>query len=207
MKSIAAMAAMGAAGQRFSRKRQPTDHVLTFGAAGSVRIPDSGRFVRIIEATDDVYIKLDDISTELKRAVKSQVSSEGFESVVIRSAVAQTIRLCISDEPQDEGREAVSVSVTASVTPGNTFAGVADVALVAATATTILAADADRLTALIKNPSSNTASVRIGTTGSTGAAQGFELEPGESISIATTAAIVGYSVPAQSVSVSVVRDV
>ena len=190
-----------------ARKRQPTDHVLTYSGAGSVRIPDSGRFVRIIEATDAVYIKLDDISTELKRAVKSQISSEGFESVIVRSEVAQTIRLCISDEPQDEGRDAVSVSVTASVTPGNTFAGISDVALVAVTATEILPADAERLTALIKNPSSNAASVRIGTTGSTGAAQGFELEPGESIIIATTAAIVGYSVPGESVSVSVVRDV
>lgn len=187
--------------------KQPTDHVFTFAGAGSVRIPDSGKFVRVIEATDDVYIKLDDVSTELKRGVKSQVSSEGFENVVIRSLVAQTVRICISDQPQDEGRDDVAVNTTASITPGNTFAGAADVALAAAAATLIIASDADRLGVLIKNPSSNAASVRIGGLASVGAAQGIELEPGESIPIATTDAIYGYSVPGESVSVSVVREV
>lgn len=187
--------------------KQPTDHVFTFAGAGSVRIPDSGKFVRVIEATDDVYIKLDDVSTELKRGVKSQVSSEGFENVVIRSLVAQTVRICISDQPQDEGRDDVVVNTTASITPGNTFAGAADVALAAAAATLIIASDADRLGVLIKNPSSNAASVRIGGLASVGAAQGIELEPGESIPIATTDAIYGYSVPGESVSVSVVREV
>lgn len=187
--------------------KQPTDHLITFAGAGSVRIPDSGRYVRIIEATGDVYLKLDDVSTELKRGVKSQVSSEGFSAVVVRSAIAQTIRLCISDQPQDEGRDDVAVTTSASIVPGNTFEGSADVALAAATATQIIGADATRLGVLIKNPSSNTASVRIGGAATVGAAQGIELEPGESIPVATTAAVWGYSVPGESVSVSVVREV
>lgn len=187
--------------------KQPTDHEFTFGGPGVWRIPDSGRYVRIIEATGDVYLKLDDVSTELKRGVKSQVSSEGFSQVVVRSAIAQTVRICISDQPQDEGRDDVAVTTAASITPGNTFAGAADVALTAATATEIIGADATRLGVIIKNPSSNTASVRIGGAASVGAATGIELEPGESMPVATTAAVWGYSVPGETVSVSVVREV
>lgn len=187
--------------------RHPTDHELVFTGAGSRQVSSAGKYVRILEATGDVYIKIDAISTELKRGKKSEIATPGFKKIMVRSAIAQTVRLVISDQPQDEGRDDVAVTTTASITPGNTFEGVADVPLTAATASKISNSDATQLGVIIKNPSSNTASVRIGGAASVGAAQGIEIEPGESIPIATTAEVWGYSAPGESVSVSVVREV
>ena len=185
----------------------PTDHELVFTGAGSRQVSTAGKYIRILEATGYVYIKVDAKSTEFKRSKKSEIATPGFGRIVVRSEIAQTVRLVISDLPQDEGRDDVAVTTTASITPGNTFEGVADVPLAAAAATLIIAADATRLGVIIKNPSSNTASVRVGGLASVGVAQGTELDPGESIPVATTAAVYGYSVPGETVSVSVVREV
>lgn len=186
---------------------RPIEYSLTFSGAGERELQVNGRYLYINDATGDVFVSLDN-GSELQRGKKSNVANgEPFTRLRVRSAIAQTVRLTVSEERQDEGRDDVAVTTTASITPGNTFQGSADVALVAVTATEIIAADATRLGVLIKNPSSNTASVRIGGAASVGAAQGIELEPGESIPIATTDAVYGYSVPGESVSVSVVREV
>lgn len=167
-----------------------------------------GDFYAVVDNTDEFTIAFDG-SNRIAYATAGTGGefTEAYRRVTLNSPTTQTVVIVLGYGRFNDARASINATLNATFSPGNTFAGVADVALVAATATQILAADATRLTALIKNPSSNTASVRIGTTGSTGAAQGFELEPGESISIATTAAIVGYSVPGESVSVSVVRDV
>lgn len=184
-----------------------TDHQAVFGGAGERVFDVVGRHVLITESTGDVYVAFDD-QNFVKWRKKSNINAGYFfKRITIKSLIAQTVEFVVSDEMQQEGRDDVAVTTTASITPGNTFEGVADVALVAITATQIIAADATRLGVLIKNPSSNTASIRIGANGSVGAAQGIELEPGESIPVATTAAVWGYSVPGESVSVSVVREV
>lgn len=188
-------------------RKQLKDNVAVFGGAGTKQFDGRGQYVLITAATDDVYVAFDD-QAFIKWRKKSNINAGYiFSRVTIKSLVAQTVEFVVSEEKQEEGRDDVAVTTTASITPGNTFEGVADVALVAITATQIIAADSTRLGVIIKNPSTNTASVRIGASGSVGAAQGIELEPGESIPIATTAAVWGYSVPGQSVSVSVVREV
>lgn len=190
--------------------KYPTDHTLVFGGAGMQTVPESGRHVRVIEATDDVYIKIDDTSTELKRGVKSSVPYlPGFRKVQIRSLVAQTIRICISDDPQDEGRDDVAVTVSATVAPGDTLTSVADVSIPAGSSAEILPAGATNMTAIIKNLNGNTDTIRIGELAGVGAARGHELGPGESVALAVTAAIHGYNNGAadQSVSVLIVRDV
>lgn len=186
---------------------RPLEYKHTFTGAGEKEFQVRGRYVFINDASGDVYVSLDN-GSPLQRAKKSNIANgEHFTRVRIASLIAQTIRFTVSEDRQEEGRDDVAVTTTASITPGNTFAGAADVALTAATATEIIAADATRLGVIIKNPSSNTASVRIGGAASVGAATGIELEPGESIPVATTAAVWGYSVPGESVSVSVVREV
>lgn len=188
--------------------KQPTDHLITFSGAGSVRIPDSGRYVRIIEASGDVFLKLDDVSTELKRGVKSQVSSEGFSAVVVRSAIAQTVRLCISDQPQDEGRDDVAVTVSATLIPGNTLEGVADHTPAGVGAEEVLAADADRLAFTLTNPSTNTGVMRVsGSAATVGAARGAILEPGQSITRAYNGAVWVYFPAVESVAIDVVRNI
>lgn len=130
-----------------------------------------------------------------------------YRRVVMHSATNQTVKIIMGFGEYRDSRATANVTVNSTFAPGNTFAGVPDVALSAGVATLVRAADADALTVSIKNPSSNTASIRIGGAASVGAAQGKEIEPGESYDVSTTDAIWAYSAVAQSVSLSAVRDV
>ena len=82
---------------------------------------------------------------------------------------------------------------------------VADVALTAATVTLISAADSTRKEILITNLSTNAAVMRIGDS-NTAAARGIEISPGQTVTLATTDAVYGYSVPGESVGVSYISD-
>lgn len=79
-----------------------------------------------------------------------------------------------------------------TLTSGSTIPTFADVTLVAATKTSILAANASRKEAHIGNLSANTVSIRIGDT-NTGAARGVEVLPGQTFMLDTTAEIFAYS--------------
>lgn len=93
------------------------------------------------------------------------------------------------------------VSVSATVNQSNQVTPLADVTLTAAAATQIAAANSSRKEIMIKNPVANTAAVRIGD--ATAAANvGFELEPGESLVVTTTAAVYAYSAAAQDMSLT-----
>lgn len=105
-----------------------------------------------------------------------------------------------------DARATVNANLTVNTAPGNTVPVGGDVALVAGVATVLCALDATRLAATVTNPSSAAASVRVGPAG-VGAANGFLLEPGESVTIATTAALYGYSAAGQTVSVGIVQQV
>jgi len=93
------------------------------------------------------------------------------------------------------------ISVSATVNQSNTIQSPADVPLSAAVATVISAANAARKELMIKSPSSNTASIRIGSA-TVAANKGFEIEPGESVILTTTAAVYGFSAPGESVSIT-----
>lgn len=189
-------------------RQQPTDHTLTFVGAGFVELPFEGQYVRIIEATDDVYLKLDDVSTELVRGKGSQVGSKGFKKVRVRTLVAQTIIVCLSDEPQDEDRNAISLSVSATLVPGNTFEGVTDHTPAGVGAEQVLAADADRLAFTLTNPSTNTGIMRVsGSAATVSANRGAVLEPGQSISRAYNGAVWVYFPVVESVAIDVVKNV
>ena len=189
-------------------KKQPTDHFFTFAGAGFVEIAEEGRYVRVIDATDDVYIKLDDVSTELLRGKGSQIGSQGFRRVRIRTLVAQTIQICISDDPQDEDRNAISLSVSATLLPGNTFEGIADFTPAGVGAEQVLAADSDRLTFTLTNPATNTGIMRVsGSAATVGAARGAYLEPGQSITRAYDGAVWVYFPVVESLAIDVVKSV
>lgn len=84
-------------------------------------------------------------------------------------------------------------TVTVDQAKNSVFETAADVTVTAAAAAAeILAANTDRVSAIITSVSTNTQEVRIGD-GDTGAARGVQLNPGESLEIETTAAIYAYT--------------
>jgi hypothetical protein len=189
----------------------PRDYVLTFAGAGEQVIHARGRHLRVLEAaTAPVYVQIDGSGELYRRAGQGINVSAPFSKFTVRSTVAQSVRVCVSEERQDDDSESVAVSVTATVAPGDTLETVADVSIGAAASAVIVGADATRRVVIIKNLSSNTDAIRIGEAGGVGAARGHELEPGESIALATTSAVSAYNTKAggaQSVSVVSIKDV
>lgn len=100
-----------------------------------------------------------------------------------------------------DARSTVNANVSATVAAGASLFDGGDVACATGAATQLLALDATRSYAIITNPSTNTATVRIGTSG-VGAASGAPLEPGVSMPISTTAAIYARNDSGGSVTIS-----
>ncbi len=187
----------------------PRDLEHTFTGAGTVRHGISGRYMRVLEApSGPVYIRLDG-GSELKRVAGQSIGlASPFSSIAIRSAVAQTVLFTISDTPQDDNQTAITATINATITAGDTITTTADVSVAGVTASQVLAGRADRVSVIVKNLSGNSDPIRVGESG-TGAARGHELMPGESISLDVTAAIYVYNskATAQSVSIIEIRDV
>ena len=186
----------------------PRDFSLSFGGAGIQEIRAVGRFIRILEApTSNIWVEVD-AGSELKRVAGQDVDNGApFSRFRIRSAVAQTILLTVSDTRQADDQESVSVSVSATVAPGNTLPTGGDVSIPALSSATVLAADATRLAGIVHNLSDQ--ALRIGGAG-VGAATGVPLDPGEKIAIASTAIIAAYNphaTVAKSVAVLPIREV
>lgn len=187
----------------------PRDYYETFTGAGTREIRARGRHLRILEAPAAVVFVSLDGSSELERRAGQGINfGTFFDRITIRSAVAQTVQVCVSDERQDDDQESVSVTVSATLTPGNTLGAGGDVAIPGASAAVVIAADADRLAVTIVNPVTNTDPVRVGGLG-VGAAAGIELYPSDSYTLATTDAVYVYNgkASAQTVQVLPLRNV
>lgn len=182
----------------------PRDYALTFAGAGIQEIKARGRFIRILEApSSNVWVEVDG-GSELKRVAGQDVDFGGdFNRFRIRSAVAQTVLLTVSDTRQADDQESVSVSVSATVTPGNTLNNDAEVSVPAVSTATVKAAAATTLAVNVYNPVGNTREVRVGTTG-VGATTGRTLEPGDDITLATEAAVAVYNPHSSAQTVEVV---
>lgn len=187
----------------------PRDYALTFTGAGTLPIRTTGRHIRILESpVSNVWVEVDG-SRELKRTAGQgiNVGASGFRRLLVRSAVAQTVLVSISDERQDDDQQSVAVTTSATIAPGNTLDAGGDVPVPALTSQTVIGADATRLAVLVHNISDQ--ELRIGGAG-VGAASGVPLAPGEEKGIATTAIVACYNphaTVAKSVAVLPVREV
>lgn len=116
-----------------------------------------------------------------------------YSRVTLESATGQTVKVLAGFGSVFDGRASVTgLTLNTQIAPGNTLDNGARVSCVVSSATQLLAADATRLYALIKNPSTNTLTMYIGTAAVTDA-DGIPLEPGETLPLATTAAIYAYN--------------
>lgn len=171
----------------------PRDFSLTFGGAGTREIRAAGKYLRVLATPSaDVFIRIGGGSELQRGAGQGIYEPGGFDRFEVRSTVAQTVLVTLSDVPQDDSRSNVALSVSATVAPGADVGNGGDVAVPATSSAQVLAANLTRLAAIITNPTANTVAVRVGKAG-VGAASGIPLDPGDSVTLATTSAIHVYN--------------
>lgn len=174
---------------------QPRDYSLTFAGAGEREFQAAGRYLRILATpAAPVFVALDS-GSELERSAGQSVPvPEGFSRVRVRSTVAQTVVVSVSEVDQDDKRSSVALSVSATVTPGDVVDNGGDVSVPATGAATAVAGDPDTLAVTVTSLDTNdqSAPLRVGTTG-VGAASGTPIWPGDSITLATTATVRVYN--------------
>lgn len=191
-----------------SNKRGMTPYRVTLTAGIEKSFDVDGDFFHVLTApVADLNVRFDDgAPTPVFEGVGMRAY---FKRFTLISATGQAVIVYAGFGHVTDGRASANVNVTASVEPGNTIDDGGDVACGANAATQLLAADADRLYATISNPSSNSITLRIGTSGVDGT-KGTPLEPGMSLPIATTAAIYAFNpslTTAQTLSASSVKQV
>lgn len=192
-----------------------SDQTITLLAGGQQEIQTTGKFYYIYSASASGAVGLRFSGGETISRVAGQGAEvpPGARSVIVSSVLAQTIVILFTDFQFQNDQVSVAVTSSATIAPGNTLDNGGDVSLLSGAgpgaSTAIRAADANALSVTVKADVSNTETVRIGTTG-VGAAGGYPLAPGESVTIATTAALAGYNpstTTAQNVHVLPVRQV
>lgn len=183
-----------------------SDHTAVFGGAGERVFDTRGRHVLITAATGDVYVAFDDQKFVKWRKKSNIDAGYTFSRVTIKTLVAQTVEFITSDQRQDEGRDDVAVTVSATIASGDNIVTAPDVSIAATSSGVIVAANANRLAVILKNLTSNAAIIRIGESGGVGAARGHPLDPGESISLSTKSAIYGYNTHSVAQSISVLEE-
>lgn len=115
-----------------------------------------------------------------------------YKTVELQSATGQSVVMLVGFGSVFDGRATANVNVTATVAAGNTVNNGGDVNVTHSTRALLLAADTTRTYAVIANPSTNTVTVRIGSV-TVNNVTGIPLEPGESLPLATTAAVYAYN--------------
>ncbi len=173
------------------RQRGMTPIRVTLAAGVPQRFGVDGDYVHVITApVTDLTVRFD--NGEPVPMYEGVGFRRYYKEIELSSATGQSVIVLAGFGSVFDGRATANVNVTATVAAGNTFNSGADVSALHSARTLLLAADASRTYAVVCNSSSNTLSVRIGDS-TVAAATGILLEPGESISIATTAAIYAYN--------------
>ena len=175
----------------------PRDITEVFAGAGQRPILAGGRFVRVLAADASGVTIIPDTGQPLLRFAGQDidVGPGGFRRLQISVTVASTVKLVISDTRQADNQTSINATVSATVSPGGTFPTGGDVACPNAASTQLIAGNANELTVMVRSSAANTyaaGTVRVGGTG-VGAASGIELNPGEVITISTTAPIAAYN--------------
>ncbi len=100
-----------------------------------------------------------------------------------------------------DARAVVNATVNTTIAPGASLFDGGDVSCASGVATLLLALDATRSYANVTNPSTNTATVRVGTS-TVAAATGTPLEPGCTLPLSTTAAIYAFQASGGAVTIA-----
>ena len=181
-----------------------TDIPLVFTGGETQEFQAVGRYIRIREATAVVYLTIDGVG-EIQRNKGEQIDTGKDSSRVrVRSVVAQSVSITSADNPQDDNRNSVSLTVSATVTNGNDNQHLTKVTIPATSSAQIAAANANRLSLRVSLLSSAAGYVTLGKSG-VSASSGGSLEEGMVDYIDTTGAVFAYNPNASAVDVYVME--
>lgn len=173
------------------RQRGMTPVRVTLTAGVPQRFEFSGDYVHILTApVNDLKVRFD--GGEPVPMYQGVGFRRHYGEVEFESDTGQSIVALVGFGSVADGRSTANVSVTTTLSAGNTFNKGGDVVCTHSAATQLLAADTARTYAQVCNASTNTITVRLGPS-SVDAASGILLEPGESATLGTTAAIYAYN--------------
>lgn len=164
---------------------------ITLAANSPQQVGIDGDYFHVLRApVNDLKVRFDeDRQTSAYEGVGFR---RYYSRMELSSATGQAIEIMVGFGSVADARSTANVSVTANVAPGNTINDGGAVSCVHAAATQLLTADTTRLYAIIKNPSTNTLTMYIGTS-AVNATKGVPVEPGETFPYAVTAAIYAYN--------------
>lgn len=167
------------------RGMTPVRVLLAAGVSQSFNI-EGDYFHTLTAPVNDLFVRFD--SGERVDAQQGVGFRRYYRDFTLASATGQTVVIFAGFGSVGDGRATANLNVTATQEPGNVLNNGGDVACANAAVTLLLAADVTRLEAVIVNPETNTATVRIGPV-TVGAASGVPLAPGQTAVLATNAAI------------------
>jgi hypothetical protein len=174
---------------------KPQDFTIVFAGAGSQEVHARGKFLRVLAApVADIFLKLDS-SKEMQRGEGAEVADsdpKGFTKVTVRSAVAQTVRFSVSELPQADNRQTVTVNASATVQGATVITADPLVEVGAGLTVQLAAGDPDRIELRLALASDEPGPVWIGPAG-VGDEEGGLLEPGMVDYPATTAAVFAHN--------------
>lgn len=174
------------------RKRGMTPIRVTLAAGVAQRWPIEGDWIACITApggVTDLTARFD--NSEAVPLPAGLGFRRYYREIALESAVGGAFVVLAGFGSVADARASLNAVVNATIASGASLFDGGDVAVPSGAATLLLAADATRSYANIMNPSTNTATVRIGTA-TVGAANGTPLEPGSTLPVSTTAAIYAF---------------
>lgn len=197
------------------------DLVLAANEARPLQI--HGSFFDVVEATAAVEIKIEgQYGARMEKGLGYEApAGQGFVRLIVRdlSGAPNTVRIAYGEGAFHDRRTNISGSVsiggalpagTNSIGKLNVPASVddaADVALNNGAETSLGAAPANTRERIVVSNAANTVAIRIGKTGTVGAARGVELQPGQSITLNTSGTPFAFAAAAgQTVSQTFVVD-
>jgi len=183
-------------------------------AGATLEIQRKGRFFQLMQASSSVAIvfkrnhsAIGNVDAVPEGFRWGPLAEENyFDAVEITSAAAQTVSIAISAVAEAQLQRIVG-NITASLSKAATLDSLADDSIAATSTELVAAADSDRRAIMVTNLAANTDEVRVGDSG-TGATNGVPVQPGETVTVETSAAIYVYNskASAQSVALTVIKD-
>lgn len=162
-------------------------HIIVLGANAAQDLYDAGRFVRILEATGSVRIESSSgIFADLAKG-QAILAPEPWGSLRITDlgGIGQTVTVFIGDGQFFDDRLTGTIQTTPAAS--TTLTTTAD-ASCTTTAGQKVAANASRRAVILAAAPANTDNIKVGDS-NVGAARGITLQPGQAITLDTTAAI------------------
>lgn len=174
--------------------------VIGLNAGQTLQMDVVGTYYRVLKASAPLSVATDNGDLQNIAQGIGEHTQDAFTRLYVYSASAQTVEIAVSFGRIDDAR--LSLSAPVDIASATAITTAADVALAATATSLIKAATAGRKEIIISNLGSNT--VRVGDINA-GAARGQPLEPAQSLTLNTSAAVYAYNPGAGTNAVSVIE--